>query len=46
MADEELLAEIPAPELTLTSTPEPEETETGSPKTFTQEELDSIVVRR
>ena len=46
MADEELLAEIPAPELTLTSTPEPEETETESPKTFTQEELDSIVGRR
>mgnify|MGYP006919631504 CR=1 FL=1 len=46
MADEELLAEIPAPELTLTSTPETEETETESPKTFTQEELDSIVGRR
>ena len=46
MADDELLAEIPAPELTLTSTPEPEETETESPKTFTQEELDSIVGRR
>jgi len=46
MADEELLAEIPAPELTLTSTPEPEEIETESPKTFTQEELDSIVGRR
>jgi len=46
MADEELLAEIPAPELTLTSTPEPEETGTESPKTFTQEELDSIVGRR
>jgi hypothetical protein len=46
MADEELLAEIPAPELTLTSTSEPEETETESPKTFTQEELDSIVGRR
>ena len=46
MADEELLAEIPAPELTLTSTPETDETETESPKTFTQEELDSIVGRR
>jgi hypothetical protein len=46
MADEELLAEIPAPELTLTSTPESEKTETESPKTFTQEELDSIVGRR
>jgi hypothetical protein len=46
MADEELLAEIPAPELTLTSTPEIKEIETESPKTFTQEELDSIVGRR
>ena len=46
MADEELLAEIPAPELTLTATPEPEESEPEIPKTFTQEELESAFGRR
>ena len=51
MSDEELLAEVPAPEQVATAAPEPdvsapEVEEQAESKTFTQEELDAIVSKR
>ena len=48
---EEVIAEQPAPEQVATAAPEPEaqapeETQTGTPKVFTQEELDAVVSKR
>jgi len=51
MSDEDLLAEVPAPEQVATAAPEPdvsapEVEEQAESKTFTQEELDAIVSKR